>query len=230
MKSSRKRADEAGDLATGSTAPRADAPLSIAAAIGVQIRQLRKRQDITAAELAHQAGLSAGMLSKIENGTVSASLESLESLARALNVPLTSFFATYEERRDCSYVPAGKGVTIERRGTKAGHQYQLLGHSIAGNLVVEPYLITLSDEAEPYPVFQHAGIEFIFMLTGRGHLPPRRQDLSSAARRRPDVRQLRPARPRRADQAAHDLPLHHRLHAGLDGDTMYFLSGNIISP
>jgi hypothetical protein len=81
-------------------------------------------------------------------------------------VPLTSFFASYEERRDCSFVPAGKGVTIERRGTKAGHQYQLLGHSISGNLVVEPYLITLSDEAEPYPVFQHAGIEFIFMLTG----------------------------------------------------------------
>ena len=132
----------------------------------MQIRQLRKRQDISAAELAHQAGLSAGMLSKIENGAVSASLESLESLARALNVPLTSFFATYEERRDCSYVPAGQGVTIERRGTKAGHQYQLLGHSIAGNLVVEPYLITLSGEAEPYPVFQHAGIEFIYMLTG----------------------------------------------------------------
>jgi transcriptional regulator with XRE-family HTH domain len=106
------------------------------------------------------------MLSKIENGAVSASLESLESLARALNVPLTSFFATYEERRDCSFVAAGKGVTIERRGTKAGHQYQLLGASISGNLVVEPYLITLSDEAEPYPVFQHAGIEFIYMLTG----------------------------------------------------------------
>src|SRR5690349_24204682 len=60
MKSPRKRYGAAGDLATGSTAPRADAPLSIAAAIGVQIRQLRKRQEITAAELAHQAGLSAG--------------------------------------------------------------------------------------------------------------------------------------------------------------------------
>src|SRR5262245_45449534 len=139
------------DLATGSTAPRVDHPLSIAAAIGVQIRQLRKRQDISAAELAHQAGLSAGMLSKIENGTVSASLESLESLARALNVPLTSFFATYEERRDCSYVAAGQGVTIERRGTKAGHQYQLLGHSIAGDLGVGPYLISLSDETVPCP-------------------------------------------------------------------------------
>ncbi len=155
------------DLATGSTAPRADQRLSIAAAIGLQIRSLRKRQDITAAELAHQAGLSAGMLSKIETGSVSASLESLESLARALNVPLTTFFAAYEERSDCSYVPAGKGVTIDRRGTKAGHQYQLLGHSLSGgDLVVEPYLITLSSEAEPYPVFQHAGVEFIYMLTG----------------------------------------------------------------
>ena len=154
------------DLVTGSSAPPVAAPMPIAAAIGVQIRQLRKRQEITAAELAGRAGLSAGMLSKIENGTVSASLESLESLARALNVPLTSFFATYEERSDCSYVPAGQGVTIERRGTKAGHQYQLLGHSLAGDLVVEPYLISLSDEAEPYPVFQHAGIEFIYMLTG----------------------------------------------------------------
>src|SRR5687768_18361533 len=100
MANSKKRADRRSaalpDLATGSTAPRVDTPLSIAAAIGVQIRQLRKRQDISAAELAHQAGLSAGMLSKIENGAVSASLESLQSLARALNVPLTSFFATYE--------------------------------------------------------------------------------------------------------------------------------------
>lgn len=162
----RKQREEIADLATGSTAPGVAAPLPIAAAVGVQIRQLRQRQDITAAELAHQAGLSAGMLSKIENGSVSASLESLESVARALNVPLTTFFATYEDRRDCSYVPAGGGLTIERRGTKAGHQYQLLGASIAGNLVVEPYLITLSHEAEPYPVFQHAGVEFIYMLTG----------------------------------------------------------------
>ncbi|MFZ4808181.1 MAG: helix-turn-helix domain-containing protein [Hyphomicrobiaceae bacterium] len=154
------------DLPTASSAPSVEAPLSIAAAIGVQVRQLRKRQDISAADLAHRAGLSAGMLSKIENGAVSASLESLEALARALNVPMTAFFATYEERRDCSFVPSGKGVTIERRGSKAGHQYQLLGHSISGNLVVEPYLITLTDEAEPYPVFQHSGIEFIYMLTG----------------------------------------------------------------
>lgn len=44
---------------------------------------------------------------------------------------------------------AGQGVTIESCGTKAGHQYQLLGHSVSGEIVVEPYLITLTEEAKP---------------------------------------------------------------------------------
>src|SRR3990170_3845036 len=70
--------------------------------------------DLTGAELADQAGLSAGMLSKIENGAVSASIDSQEALSRALNVPLTTFFASYEEQRDCSYVPRRQGVNIER--------------------------------------------------------------------------------------------------------------------
>jgi transcriptional regulator with XRE-family HTH domain len=156
-----------GVLKTGSLAPQPARTLSIAASIGSQVRSLRRKLDLTGAELAEQAGLSAGMLSKIENGAVSASIESLEALARALNVPLTTFFASYEEQRDCSFVPSGHGVTIERRGTKAGHQYQLLGHSISGDIVVEPYLITLTEEAKPYTLFQHAGVEFIFMLTGR---------------------------------------------------------------
>lgn len=154
-------------LRTGSLAPQPAGSLSLAGAIGVQVRSLRRKLDLTGAELADQAGLSAGMLSKIENGVVSASIESLDALARALNVPLTTFFASYEEQRDCSFVPSNKGVTIERRGTKAGHQYQLLGHSISGDVVVEPYLITLTDEAKPYTMFKHAGVEFIYMLTGR---------------------------------------------------------------
>ena len=31
---------------------------------------------------------------------------------------------------------AGSGVRIERRGTKAGHLYDLLGHSLAANVVM----------------------------------------------------------------------------------------------
>ena len=153
-------------LATGSNAP-TTGQLTLEVSIGRKVRVLRQRLQITANELAAEAGLSPGMLSKIENGGTSPSLSTLQALARALNVPLTSFFVDFEERHDSSYVRAGQGVTIERRGTKSGHRYELLGHSLSGDIVVEPYLITLSTDAEPYALFQHDGVEFIYMLTGK---------------------------------------------------------------
>ena len=61
---------------------------TLEAAIGAQVRALRKRHEITVVELAQQAGLSVSMLSKIENGGTSPSLGTLQSLAHALNVPL----------------------------------------------------------------------------------------------------------------------------------------------
>jgi transcriptional regulator with XRE-family HTH domain len=153
-------------LATGSNAPGA-AERTLEQAIGIQVRHHRKHAELTVAELATAAQISSGMLSKIENGQISPSLATLQTLASALNIPLTKLFASYETRRDCSYVKSGEGVIIRRRGTKVGHQYQLLGHSLDGDVVVEPYLITLSDDAVPYTGFQHEGVEFIYMLTGK---------------------------------------------------------------
>jgi len=164
---SAKPAEAAEDVyATGSNAP-TTGELNLEVSIGRRVRLLRQRLQLTATDLAAEAGLSPGMLSKIENGGTSPSLSTLRALARALNVPMTSFFADFEERRDCSYVRAGQGVLIERRGTKAGHRYELLGHSLAGDIVVEPYLITLSEDANPYTQFQHDGMEFIYMLSGK---------------------------------------------------------------
>jgi transcriptional regulator with XRE-family HTH domain len=151
---------------TGSHAPTSP-ERSLEQALGTQVRHHRLRLGLTATELAAAAGLSTSLLSKIESGSISASLGSLQALAAALNVPITTLFAAFEEQRDCSYVKAGQGVRIERRGTRAGHQYELLGHSLAGPVVVEPYLITLAKDAVPYTAFQHAGVELIHMLNGR---------------------------------------------------------------
>src|SRR4051812_295836 len=107
------------------------------------------------------------MLSKIENGAISPSLATLGALAKALNVPISRLFSETEERRDCSFVKAGQGLRIERRGTKAGHRYDLLGHSLAGEIGVEPFLITLDEDAVAYTNFRHAGVEFIYMLSGK---------------------------------------------------------------
>ena len=136
-------------------------------AIGRQMRAFRSQLNMTVAELASQAHLSPGMLSKIENGLTSPSLATLKSLSQALNVPVTAFFRKYEEERDVSFVRKGEGLDIERRGTRAGHQYQLLGHTVNKQLFVEPYLITLAEESEVFPLFQHPGVEFIHMLEGQ---------------------------------------------------------------
>jgi len=135
-------------------------------AIGRQVRAFRNQLDMTVAEVAKQAGLSPGMLSKIENGLTSPSLATLKALSDALNVPVTAFFRKYEEERDATFVKAGQGLVIERRGTRAGHQYRLLGHTIGKQVSVEPYLIALTEESEVFPLFQHSGVEFIYLLEG----------------------------------------------------------------
>jgi len=142
----------------------ADNKLEIA--IGREIRNFRTKMGLTIAELAKLADLSSGMLSKIENGNTSPSLATLRALSRSLNIPVTAFFRKYEEDRDASFVPAGEGLIIERRGTRAGHQYQLLGHTVGKSISVEPYLITLTEESEVFPLFQHPGMEFLYMLEG----------------------------------------------------------------
>ena len=137
-------------------------------AIGREVRAFRRKQEITVAELSATTGLSIGMLSKIENGITSPSLTTLQTLAHALAVPLTSFFRGFEEKRMAVHTKAGEGVELEREGTRANHQYKLLGHigSNASGVIVEPYLITLSNEADVFPTFQHGGIETIYMLEG----------------------------------------------------------------
>jgi transcriptional regulator with XRE-family HTH domain len=137
-------------------------------AIGHQVRAYRKTLGITVMDLAVATGMSVGMLSKIENGNTSPSLTTLQALSKALGVPLTELFRTFEEPKSATFVKAGEGVNAERRGTRAGHQYSLLGHidNNTSGVIVEPYLITLTTDSDVFPTFQHEGMEFLYMLEG----------------------------------------------------------------
>ena len=137
-------------------------------AIGREVREVRKARGMTVADLSEATGLSVGMLSKIENGVTSSSLTTLQVLSSALSVPITFFFRRFEERREAVHVKAGEALEAERAGTRAGHQYRLLGHLGANNsgVVVEPYLITLDEESDIFPTFQHDGVELLYILEG----------------------------------------------------------------
>lgn len=142
--------------------------MNLETAIGRAVREFRKARSMTVSDLSDVTGLSVGMLSKIENGVTSSSLTTLQALSSALSVPITGFFRRFEERREVVHVKAGEAMEMERAGTRAGHQYNLLGHIGANKsgVVVEPYLITLHEESDIFPTFQHEGIELLYILEG----------------------------------------------------------------
>lgn len=134
--------------------------------VGSNVRAERRRLDLTAKALAARAGISVGMLSKIESGTASPSLHTLRALSSALNVPVVRLFAPFGEDSGMTHVPAGGGRTIERVGSRARQSYRLLGGPIRGDLHVEPCMITIDESSQPYARFRHEGLEFIHVLEG----------------------------------------------------------------
>jgi anti-sigma factor ChrR (cupin superfamily) len=64
------------------------------------------------------------------------------------------------------FVKAGHGPEIVRKGTRAGHRYELLGTLRGPRKTMEPLLVTLTERTEVFPLFQHAGVELLYMLNG----------------------------------------------------------------
>ena len=158
--------EASGSLADTGDLGQEDMGPGVAHAIGTQVRMARNRHGLTVARVAQLTGLSPGMLSKIENGNALPSLTTLHALSRVFKVPMTYFFETHEETQGCCYVKKDGGLFIESRGSKVGHQYQLLGHGVGNEVSVAPYMIELTDTSEVFPLFQHPGVEFIHMLEG----------------------------------------------------------------
>jgi DNA-binding XRE family transcriptional regulator len=134
--------------------------------IANQVRARRQEVGLTLVQVAERTGISKGMLSKIENAQTSPSLTTLARLATALDMPVTSLFRGLAEERDAVFVKAGHGPEIVRQGTRAGHRYQLLGTLRGPHKVLEPLLVTLTERSEIFPLFQHPGVEMLYMLQG----------------------------------------------------------------
>jgi transcriptional regulator with XRE-family HTH domain len=140
--------------------------VEIETAIGLNVRRLRQQQGLTVAETAARVGISKAMLSKIENAQTSCSLSTLALLAKGLDVPVTSLFRGADVERPAAFVTAGGGAHIVREGTREGHEYRLLGSLRGEHKRLECLHVTLSDKSKTYPLFQHPGTEFIYMLEG----------------------------------------------------------------
>jgi transcriptional regulator with XRE-family HTH domain len=140
--------------------------LELETAIAANVRRLRAQHGLSVGEMATRIGISKAMLSKIENAQTSCSLSTLALLARGFDVPATTLLRGAETERPASFVAAGQGAPIVRRGTQRGHEYELLGSLPGEHKRLESLMVTLNEASEVNPLFQHPGTEFIYMLEG----------------------------------------------------------------
>lgn len=140
--------------------------LALEHVIAVRVREYRQSAGLSIGEMAQRVGISKAMLSKIENARTACSLTTLARLARGLEVPVTSLFRGLDGEREAVYVQAGHGARIVRRGSRAGHDYTLLGGLRGAHKRMEALLVELTESSEVFQLFQHAGTELIYVLEG----------------------------------------------------------------
>jgi len=149
------------------------------AAIGLTLRSLREAQSLNARQLAELSGISAAMISRIENAQVSPSIATMTALTRALNVPLVTLFRnTSVELADYTLTRQGEGVVSTRlHGDHIHHFINLASHR-RRDLIFESHLITLKKQEAPPPHYVAHGVIFLHVLSGSARYQYGRQELT----------------------------------------------------
>lgn len=132
------------------------------AAIGRQIRRLRKARGLTLQDITDVTGLSPSMLSLVERGRASPSLGSLIIISQALGVSLSDLLAEWE-RKDTDMVV--RGADAQMIETENHVKKFILKEDRARDLsiTVDEYAPDTGNSEEP---ITHDGYEYCYVLTG----------------------------------------------------------------
>jgi transcriptional regulator with XRE-family HTH domain len=131
--------------------------------LGNRLREMRRQQALSLRALAEKSGLSANTLSLIENGKTSPSVATLQQIALALNIPITSFFDSEARREPVVYTK-----NDQRAGTAFAHgTIEELGAGI-GTEGLQPFIVTFEpNTTSGESPLAHDGSEFVYCLSGR---------------------------------------------------------------
>jgi transcriptional regulator with XRE-family HTH domain len=131
--------------------------------VGLRLRALRALRGLSLRALAEQSGLNVNTLSLIENQRTSPSVSTLQQLAQALQVPITSFFETDQEEKKSAHQKAGGRPRVAfSHGT-----IEDLGAGMP-RFGLEPLIITLNTHTDSGAVpIVHTGREFVYCLEGQ---------------------------------------------------------------
>jgi transcriptional regulator with XRE-family HTH domain len=136
--------------------------------IGAKLRRLRLRKKLALSELAKHTGLSASLLSQLENGKMIPTLPTLARVGLVFDVGLDHFFGDKRERKLFSIIRADERMRFPERADnpEPAYFFECLAFSTQGK-GLQAYLA----EFPPRPASHtgdhfHEGAEFIYVLEG----------------------------------------------------------------
>jgi transcriptional regulator with XRE-family HTH domain len=137
--------------------------------IGEKLKRIRELKRLTLKDLSARVGVSESLISQIENGKVSPSIDTLLALAEYLEVDPDYLFRDFKRR--------GKATVLHReersRLRKGGVTYEQLSllTEDGGRHAVEAVLLEIAPGKEKgSPDFGHEGRELGIILEGEGEL------------------------------------------------------------
>ncbi len=136
--------------------------------LGPKLRQLRLRKKIALVDLGKHTGLSASMLSQLENGKLIPTLPTLVRIATVFDVGLEHFFSKTRPRRTFAIVRAADRLRFPERPDSPvpGFFFEVLTFG-AVNKSIEAYLADFPKRQNVSSnAHQHEGAEFIHVLEG----------------------------------------------------------------
>ena len=137
--------------------------------IGEKVSSLRTKQGMSIEDVAKLSGISASVISGIEDQSISPPLGNIVSLAKVFRVAVGDILGDSADSSFC-IVRSDDRESVSRfssAGKAGGYSYESLGHQ-KQNRQMEPFHVTLTptDASRAVPN-QHAGEEIIFVLTGQ---------------------------------------------------------------
>lgn len=136
--------------------------------IGPKLRRLRLRKKIALVDLGKHTGLSASMLSQLENGKLVPTLPTLARIAMVFDVGLDHFFADKSSKRTFSIVRAGERLRFPELPDSAFPTY-FFEVLIFGSMqkAMSAYIVEFP-RRDPKDIHEHFhdGSEFVHVLEG----------------------------------------------------------------
>lgn len=136
--------------------------------VGRALLRLRQERAQTLNQLSERSGVSPAMISRIENGNVSPSLNTLQALASAMAVSVMSLFSRSDDFADIHHVRKGEGLASRRISRDHAHDYEMLGRHMDPSGSFQSARIRLSsDHKSVLPKYQHEGYVFVYVVEGK---------------------------------------------------------------